>query len=560
MNRNRTNRANTRSSGITFSLSALTLAAVLVTPSLDGRSPPPYQVLLASLQTGESVVPDYKGLNPLQTVYNEEAPIPPQCYTRTEGVHNPCYVCHQNAIPQRENVMNDGHLQVAYSFSDAGTRNHWQNLFVDRSESVRAISDDDILDWVAHDNYSELAERLQHAGFKGWMPDLKGLQQGAAAFDRQGFARDGSHWVAFNYKPFPSTFWPTNGSTDDVMIRLPEAFRTNAEGNYSRDVYAANLAITEARLKGFERIGSLPVDEREVGVDLNLDGELSVVTEIARVQRYVGAAAPEFNDSYLYPEGTEFLHTVRYLGFDEDGQVVPSTRMKEVRYMKKWVAYRKSVYARNYQLEQFDKEAGALPQYTKLGHRGLDNKNGWAVQSFIEGHDGRLRSATLEENMFCMGCHTSVGATIDKTFSFPRKVDGAAGWGYIDLTAMQDAPSQGETQGEILTYFERAGGGDEFRSNTELMDRFFNADGTVNRSEVAAADTVYDLITPSYERAMQLNKAYRVIVEQQSYLFGRDATTRPPKNVYEAIDNDTAPTLKPEHVYAYDIRLDWGEG
>ena len=182
------------------------------------------------------------------------------------------------------------------------------------------------------------------------------------------------------------------------------------------------------------------------------------------------------------------------------------------------------------------------------------------MQSFIEGHDGRLRSATLEENMFCMGCHTSVGATIDKTYSFPRKVDGAAGWGYIDLTAMRDAPNQGETQGEILTYFERAGGGDEFRSNTELMDRFFNEDGTVNTSEVASADTVYDLITPSYERAMQLNKAYRVIVEQQSYLFGRDATTRPPKNVYEAIDNDTAPTLKPEHVYAYDIRLDWGEG
>ena len=28
-------------------------------------------------------------------VHNREAVIPPQCYTRTEGRYNPCYVCHQ---------------------------------------------------------------------------------------------------------------------------------------------------------------------------------------------------------------------------------------------------------------------------------------------------------------------------------------------------------------------------------------------------------------------------------------------------------------------------------
>ncbi|TMO83484.1 hypothetical protein CWC13_20075, partial [Pseudoalteromonas ruthenica] len=69
------------------------------------------------------------------------------------------------------------------------------------------------------------------------------------AFDEMGFARDGSGWVAFNYKPFPSTFWPTNGSTGDVMIRLPEAFRSKG-GVYNQDVYLANLSLVELALKG----------------------------------------------------------------------------------------------------------------------------------------------------------------------------------------------------------------------------------------------------------------------------------------------------------------------
>ena len=143
-----------------------------------------------------------------------------------------------------------------------------------------------------------------------------------------------------------------------------------------------------------------------------------------------------------------------------------------------------------------------------------------------------------------MGCHTSIGATIDKTFSFPRKVDGAAGWGYVDLRGMPDAPSVGETDGEILTYLERVGGGGEFRSNPEMFDRWFDADaGRVDRERVANARDVYELITPSRERALELNKAYRVIVADQDYIYGRDATVAPPVNVYDHVDNETAPVF-----------------
>tara|TARA_B100001540_G_scaffold266878_1_gene248153 strand:+ start:49 stop:1776 length:1728 start_codon:yes stop_codon:yes gene_type:complete len=517
-----------------------------------------YQEQLAALRTHDGVRSDLvQGQHPGWAVFNREAPIPPQCYTRIEGRFNPCYVCHQNAVAGRENSMNDGGQQLAYNFSDVGLTNHWKNLFEDRSEAVAAISDAEILDWIDDDNYSALAGRLRAVDFQGWIPDLANLQLGAAAFDEYGFARDGSHWVAFNYKPLPSTFWPTNGSTDDVMIRLAEPFRSDADGNYSRDVYRANLAIVEAQVKDLPRITSLPVDERKLGIDLDGDGELSVVQEISAVDGYVGAAAGSQSDTFLYPKGTEFLHTVRYVGVDGQGQVGVSTRMKEVRYMKKWRWYPKMSYGREYDNENMNKERGHLPGYHYVQDYGLDNGFGWSIQGFIEGFDGQLRVASFEENLFCMGCHTSIGATIDKTFSFPRKVDGAAGWGYIDLRGMPDAPNRGERRGEIATYLERVGGGGEFRSNQEMFARWYREDGSVNHDKVAAAADVYELITPSRERALQLNKAYRVIVAEQDYAYGRDATVTPPVNVYDKVDVESAPTLPPEKFFPWDIRLDW---
>lgn len=526
----------------------------------DSGETPLHLGILASLRTSDSVIPPAPDAHPVSTVYNREAVVPPQCYTRTEGHFNPCYVCHQDARQGRENRMNDIDLQEAYSFSDLGMTNHWINLFEDRTERVAEISDEEILDYVNQENYSELAPRLETAGFGGWIPDLENLQDGAAAFDETGFAKDDSGWVAYNYKPFPSTFWPTNGSTDDVMIRLPETFRIDSEGLSSMDVYRANLAIVEANIKGLEAIGSLPVDERSIGADLNGDGVLNIVDRITRVGRYVGGAEAVYVDRHLFPEGTEFLHTVRYLGVSETGGIVPSRRIKEVRYMRKWRAYSKPVYARRYELEAFEKEAGNLPGYQNVGHWGLDNGSGWSIQGFIEDKSGRLRTNTYEENFFCMGCHNSIGSTIDKTFSLARKIDGGPGWGYIDLKKMRDVPSLGETQGEILTYLQRVGGGSEFRNNSEMFERWFNPDGSVDEGKVTRAETVYDLIAPSVERALALNKAYKTIVEDQDFIFGRDATVTPPENVYERVDNATTPTLPESRIFEWNIMLDWSGG
>lgn len=502
------------------------------------------------------LIPWAPDVHPVTAVYNREAVIPPQCYTKTEGVNNPCYVCHQNHIAGRENTMNDGGLQAAYSFSDLGMKNHWKNLFEDRSARVREISDSEIRRWINVDNYSDLGKNLRKTDFNGWIPDIKNLHKASAAFDDEGFAKDGSHWVAFNYKPLPSTFWPTNGSTDDVMIRLPEKFRTNPHGKYNRSIYMTNLSLLEAAIKGVNRISTPPIDEKVIGVDLNGDKQFGVVEEVDIQKRFVGAASVVPLHSHLYPVGTEFLHTLRYVNVDKKGNIGPSKRLKEVRYMKKWKLFGKPLYARYYEEESFDKEAGNLPGYQYLGDKGLDNGFGWSVQSFLEDVNGELRVATYDENLSCMGCHKSVGSTIDKTFSFARKVDGVDGWGYIDLRGMPDAPNMGETEGEILTYFRRAGGGDEFRSNMEMFSKWFNADGSVNTEKVKAAD-VYELTAPSPERAIALNKAYKTIVEDQDFIYGKEARLRAPHNVYEFIDNETAPTLLPEHIYEWDIRLDW---
>ena len=497
-------------------------------------------------------------LHPTQPTFNHEAVIPPQCYTRTEGKFNPCYVCHQDPIQGRENTMNDGELQLEYSFSDVGMTNHWANLFEDRTERVAAISDAEIDAWVAQDNYSALPAQLRQGGFKGWIPDLENLQLGASAFDKHGMALDGSHWVAFNYKPLPSTFWPTNGATDDVMLRLPKSFRTTPEGEYSLDVYRANLAILEAMIKGLTEVSTLPVDEQVVGVDLDLDGQLGIARMVKRLDTYVGAAKNAFIDDYVYPKGTEFLHTVRYLAVGPQGEISVSTRMKEVRYMKKWQDRRKMAYRQGYEEEAFAKEEGRLPFYPLVGDWGLDNEFAWSVSGFIEGVDGQLRTATYEENLFCMGCHASIGSTIDKTFSFARKVDGAAGWQYINLKGMPDAPNMGETDGEILTYLQRVGGGGEFRSNEEMQKRWFKADGSVDVAAVRQAEDVYELIAPSPERARALNKAYRTIVADQDYIYGRDAAVTAPLNVYEYIENESAPTLDDDKFVNWDIRLKWG--
>ena len=526
-------------------------------PTTEAQANAPWLQEIERLRASDAVIPPV-GQAP---VYNADTGIPPQCYTRTEGTHNPCYVCHQDAIAGRENVMNDGNLQAKYDFkTEFGAINHWRNLFEDRSQRVARITDAEILAWIDTDNYSELPARLRAAKFPGWIPDLAGLERGAAAFDAQGFARDGSQWMALNYKPFPSTFWPTNGSSDDVMIRLPDVFRRNEAGEESRDVYLANLALLEIGIKGLAEVDTFPIDERRVGRDLDGNGVRGRTTRVLARDHYVGRASPFAIEPTVYPQATEFLHTVRYLAPKADGSIGGSRRMKEVRYMVRRAAGTREGLRMDYlsvDALALKGAAGEEEEYRDLGDKGIATSMGWRLLGFIEGNNGRLRVNTQEEQRFCVGCHNTIGSTIDKTFSFARKRDGARGWGYIELRGMPDAPNRGETRGEFATYLERAGGGSEFRSNPEMQARWFHNDGSLNREAVARAADVYELITPSRERALQLNKAYRVIVSDQSFMFGRDPTVSPAANVYDSVDVARAPTLPADRQFQWDLRLRW---
>ena len=491
-------------------------------------------------------------------IYNPESVIPPQCYTKTEGTYNPCMACHQSYPSQdaRPNIMNDGDLQGDYQFSDEVMTNSWKNLFIDRTLQISEIKDSFIREWVSQDNYQPfLQTNKQHPQLKAIT--LQNLAKPQTAFAQNGLANDNSHWVAFNYKPFPSTFWPTNGSTGDVMIRLEPQFR-EVNGQFNQDVYFANLSLVEMSIKRLERISVPNIDERHIGADLNGDDKLSIISSMNKQSYYVGDAAQIELADMLYPKGTEFLHTVRYIGVDEQGNPYNAERMKEVRYMKKHAFKNKRKVAISYHREGKEKEFEQLPRTISLGKKGIDNGFSWTINGFIENEQGQLRQQHYQELQSCNGCHKTIGTTLDHTFSFARKVEGANGWGYINLKNQTDTPTLGEHQGEFLTYLERVGGGDEFRQNKEMLSRWFGPDGKVNKEKVTTLDNLYQLIMPSSRRALDLNKAYYTIVQEQSYLFGRDATIGVATNVLQKVE-DNMPPLQTEFRYGFDIRLDWSE-
>ena len=137
-------------------------------------------------------------------------------------------------------------------------------------------------------------------------------------------------------------------------------------------------------------------------------------------ERYVGAAKDANIKRYVYPQGVEFLHSARYI--DPDSPALLSKRMKELRYSKKvkWLDTWALIYA--YENESNNKDNGVLPLFAGSPKVGLQNDFGWQLQGFIEDKKGRLRLQTHEEHVFCMGCHITIVATVDQTFTLARKV------------------------------------------------------------------------------------------------------------------------------------------
>ncbi len=527
-----------------------------------------------------------------QIINNKSAYITSQCYTKTKdsdgALHNPCMNCHVNS--KRPNYMDDWDLQEALPFNEYSKINRFSNLFKDRTPQVEAMSDEEILNYIRTDNYKRdnqiiLAQQLKNLPstwdfnnnqkWDGYMPDCY------FNFDNEGFDKNEKDeftgWRAFGYYPFLGTFWPTNGSTDDVLIRLSKPFQ-QFDGKFDKTTYKVNLAIVEAMIKE-TNITIEEVDESLWGVDLNRNNKLDNAKQITYKWKplndeyisYVGDAKKLYDEGKLhiagglYPEETEFLHSVRYIDVNQSTQSIAiAPRMKELRYAKKygWNSYPQ---IQNGMMAEL-KERHDFPERLKtvLGNaeEGLDNGYGWTYQGFIEDAEGYLRPQTYEENLYCIGCHSTIGAIVDSTFVFPRKFDHQhAQMGWSHWSQLENGfknikePILADGRYEYSLYLQNNHSGDEFRDNKEVMEKFFENNGTLKKAEIEKLHhDISHLIVPSATRAITLNKAYRVIVKEQSFIYGRDAHIAPTANVYKEVIIDQKTGLKAVKMERYPLK------
>jgi len=512
-----------------------------------------------------------KNIKNMDSVY-----ISPQCYTKTQdnkgNTFNPCYSCHINS--SAPNFIDDFDLQASYDFSESSNKNPFTNSFKDRTTLVEKIADKEILSYINQSNYKSsdgriiIADKLNYdlpskwdfayAGkkdgkWKGYIPDSY------FNFDDEGFDKDlngvYTGWRAFAYTPFLGTFWPTNGSVDDVLIRLPKSMMQDEKGNFSKEIYKINLAIVESMIKKQDIKLDFEVDESKYNVDLNHNNlvdktsiivykwnkpdALSKYPKVIYKNYYVGLAKKELIENKLhispglYPDGTEFLHSVRYIGIDEQkNSIKMSPRMKELRYTKKtsWNNYSQLSNAAQSEIKEKDAFPERLRGVKGDMEKGLSNGLGWVYQGFIEDKNGNLRPQSYEETLSCIGCHSGIGATTDSSFAFPRKFDEKNAWYHWtkkDLKGTKDRVLSNK-KGEFTFYLEQNRAGDEYRANEEIKNKFFDKDGKLIQSEVdKIKDDITYLIYPSVKRAIKLNKAYKVIVDEQSFIYGKDAHIKP---------------------------------
>ena len=489
------------------------------------------------------------------------------CYTKTmdeitNTVFNPCYSCHtKGKIP---NYYNDSNLQMEYNFPVEVMKNPFTNLFKDRSTKVASMTDSATLAYIGESNYLNqegeiLPTQELPIEWKGYRPDCY------FHFDDNGFDQDpkGKYtgWRAFRYYPFLGTFWPTNGSTDDVLIRLDTIFRQDENNTFSKKIYTLNLAIVEALIKQKEVALHEGIDEKVYGVDLNSNGLLDTALSISpMIESYVGLAKLYLGEGKvhlaqgLFPENTEFLHSVRYIDWDDDKeQIALSARMKELRYAKKYAWKRYGEIERAAQAEFFeaialDSSKATIALFKGNYEEGLRNDIGWVYQGFIENKSGKLRPQTHEETIACMGCHSHLGSTTDSTFAFARKFEGVDkdkndyGWNHWSqkgLNGLNEPMVEYLNHGkqyEYSFYLQNNHSANEFRNNDEVQSKFFDDNGSIKQEMIHTLhNDITLLLFPSKERALALNKGYQALVEEQSYIFGRDTHIKPMKHVYKVI-------------------------
>lgn len=403
---------------------------------------------------------------PYNPSFNEDPAIPAQCWIETGyGTQNACKYCHTNYLAEIKHGNNFpiGEDQILYSFQSPNlNRINWGNVIypqnIDRRLAQKGItipSAEENLLYVRGDNWREAYRLARQTGDSGWSnlkeknhpmqlfpalnpnhlyPNKTDDPTDAATYgyiDPTGFVRNEkgelTGWRAVNFFPY-AIFTPLTGSVSGIYIRLPERFRTD-NGAVSLDIYRKNLDILEKNIK------NRPLE----------------------AVNYTKDAAGVPVEKGFYPVGTEFAHPLHYvdlLADGESGRVLDgvyqnksvdyefpgtrSKRVKEIRYMYKW---------KTVTLDDIgEKESTEEPfVYGKVWKGWIDNHSGWILAAYIERRDGELRPQTTEELLQCLGCHSSVGNTIDSVWSFQRKLEGPEGWQEMNY-GRYDSRRPGETR------------------------------------------------------------------------------------------------------------------
>jgi hypothetical protein len=551
-------------------VSALGAISIAVVVGAVAQRPPP-QAAVTGLHTPAVALVEHRMQAPrgAPTLDNRAAYIPAQCYAETRDepsgrTYNGCFACHQESLAP--NYVDDADVQLELSLPRFATVNRWTHWLAPLAPL--SLSDAELLDRVRRSNYlSEQGELVLAQPPAAWDEDGNGRWDGLSPdcwfqADADGWDRDArgqfTGWRAYAYTPLPGLFWPTNGSAGDAFVRLPEAYRQDADGAENLALYALNLALLEA----FIRRTDVPIaatDERAVGEDLDGDGTLGTARKVAFVWpprgqlHYLGQAAsldPAVHGwpaAGLYPAGTELIHSLRYLDVVR-GRVKMAARLKELRYMRKQRWYTYGDLDQRAKLEMREKEA--TPDQLKLvladAERGVATGTGWRMQAFIEDERGALRPETVEETTACIGCHGGVGVTTDSTFSFARKLGGTtpdAGWYHWLEKGLAGIPEprRADGRGEYAVWLEQVGGGDDFRTNSEVQHKFFDANAKLlPRMARALAADISVLVVPSPARALALDRAYLALVAAQSFAEGRDVVLGKPR-IHRRVVQD-APT------------------
>jgi hypothetical protein len=439
--------------------------------------------------------------------FNEDPAIPAQCWVETGyGTQNACKYCHTNYLAEagHGNALALAEDQILYSFPSPNlNRVNWKNIIhpeeiLLRLEKEKLVipqaGDTENLTYVRADNWRDAYRKARMKMDDTWNnlandssdlqlfpalnPDdlfpfmgedkTSGGQHGF--IDEEGFVWDRESritgWRAVNFFPY-AIFTPLTGSVSGIYIRLSKEFMTEG-GITDLETYKMNLDLLEKNIK-------------------NLATDSS---------HYYGDAQDVEVVKGFYPVGTEFAHPLHYVDLNADGEVglrldglnrneqpdyefpgTRSKRVKEIRYMYKW---------KEVGLEDIGGDAQEESSVIGSKTRGwIDNSAGWILAAYIENREGELRPQTTEELMQCLGCHSSVGNTVDAVWSFQRKLPDNVGWREMDYgqyrkrtperTMLQDYFKTNENIGELEHFFATVVGADLFgvmpkEIMSELMD------------------------------------------------------------------------------------------